>query len=79
MAKMEKMARVKMLEGLIIESPKPLADLAKEIGVSHDTIRRDIAVLREAGSDVKYTDDGWFARKTVFTSNLKLRTKKSDE
>jgi len=70
---MKNMSRIQKLEGLLIDRPRHLTDLAEEMRVSRDTVRRDVAALIDAGSDVSYTDDGWFARRTVFTSNLKLR------
>jgi len=76
---MKNMVRVQKLESLLIQRPRHLTDLAVEMEVSRDTVRRDIAALIDVGSDVKYTDDGWFARRTVFTSNLKLRKDESGE
>jgi DeoR/GlpR family transcriptional regulator of sugar metabolism len=66
------MKRIQQLEGLLIEKPCHLVDLAEVMDVSRDTVRRDITVLIDAGSDVSFTGEGWFARRTVFNSNLKL-------
>lgn len=61
--------RLKQLEAYLLLFPASCPFLAKTLGVSADTVRRDIKKLQDLGSDVKHEKGGWRATKAVFQEN----------
>jgi len=65
------MSRLIKLESLLLAAPHSRPNLALAMEVSQDTVRRDIMQLKDLGSDVHYTDNGWYATRPVFVANVK--------
>ena len=67
--------RLMELEGLLMTAPYSREQLSRVLCVSQDTIRRDIKLLKELGSDAEYSDaGGWFALRPVFVKNMRKKS-----